>query len=59
MSMSNFILENWAELTLAILGLVKVIVNLTPTTNDNKVFGYIDTLIYLIIADRIKPTKKD
>lgn len=59
MSMSNFILENWAELTLAILGLVKVIVNLTPTTSDNKVFGYIDTLINLIIADRIKPTKKD
>ena len=51
MSMSNFILENWAELTLAILGLVKVIVNLTPTTNDNKVFGYIDTLINLIIAE--------
>ena len=59
MSMSNFILENWAELTLAILGLVKVIVNLTPTTSDNKVFGYIDTLINPIIADRIKPTKKD
>ena len=59
MSMSNFILENWAELTLAILGLVKVIVNLTPTTNDNKVFGYIDTLINLIIADRIKPSNKD
>jgi hypothetical protein len=57
--MSNFILENWAELTLAILGFVKVIVNLTPTTSDNKVFGYIDTLINLIIADRIKPTKKD
>ena len=59
MSITDFILENWAELTLAVLALVKVIVNLTPTTNDNKVFGYIDTLINLIIADRIKPTKKD
>lgn len=59
MSISDFILENWAELTLAVLALVKVIVNLTPTTSDNKVFGYIDTLINLIIADRIKPSNKD
>jgi hypothetical protein len=50
----NFILENWAELTLAGLALVKVIVNLTPSEKDNKVFGYIDTLINLIIADRKK-----
>ena len=55
----DFIIENWAELTLACLALVKVIVNLTPSEKDNKVFGYIDTLINLIIADRIKPTKKD
>jgi hypothetical protein len=50
----DFILENWAELTLAALALVKVIVNLTPSEKDNKVFGYIDTLINLIIADRKK-----
>lgn len=50
----DFILENWAELTLACLALVKVIVNLTPSEKDNKVFGYIDTLINLIIADRKK-----
>jgi hypothetical protein len=50
----DFILENWAELTLAGLALVKVIVNLTPSEKDNKVFGYIDTLINLIIADRKK-----
>ena len=56
----NFILENWAELTLAGLALVKVIVNLTPTEKDNKVFGYIDTLINLIIADRKKnPSNKN
>lgn len=55
----NFILENWAELTLAGLALVKVIVNLTPSEKDNKVFGYIDTLINLIIADRKKnPSNK-
>jgi len=56
----DFILENWAELTLAGLALVKVIVNLTPSEKDNKVFGYIDTLINLIIADRKKnPSNKN
>jgi len=54
--MTEFLIENWGELTLAVLALVKVIVNLTPTENDNKVFGYVDTLINLIIADRIKPS---
>jgi hypothetical protein len=49
-----FISENWAELVLALLALVKVVVNLTPTEQDNKVFGYIDVLINLIISDRRK-----
>jgi len=55
----DFILENWAELVLALLALVKVVVNLTPTEQDNKVFGYIDVLINLIISDRKKPTNKE
>jgi hypothetical protein len=50
----EFIADNWAELTLALLALVKVVVNLTPTEQDNKVFGYLDVLINLIIADRKK-----
>ena len=49
-----FISENWAELVLALLALVKVVVNLTPTEQDNKVFGYLDVLINLIISDRKK-----
>ena len=49
-----FISENLAELVLALLALVKVVVNLTPTEQDNKVFGYIDVLINLIISDRKK-----
>jgi hypothetical protein len=49
-----FISENWAELVLALLALVKVVVNLTPTEQDNKVFGYIGVLINLIISDRRK-----
>ena len=51
-----FITENWGELTLAVLALLKVIVNLTPSERDNQVFGYLDVLINLIIADRKKPS---
>lgn len=49
-----FIQENWGELAIALLALIKVIVNLTPTERDNVVFGYFDVLINLIIADRKK-----
>lgn len=54
-----FITENWGELTLAVLALMKVIVNLTPSERDNQVFGYLDVLINLIIADRKKPTNNE
>ena len=50
----EFILSNWGELLLGILAFAKVVVNLTPTEKDNKVFGYIDSLINNIIADRLK-----
>lgn len=54
-----FITENWGELTLAVLALLKVIVNLTPSERDNQVFGYLDVLINLIIADRKKTPNND
>lgn len=54
-----FITENWGELTLAVLALLKVIVNLTPSERDNQVFGYLDVLINLIIADRRKPNNNE
>jgi hypothetical protein len=50
----NFLLENWAELLIAIMALAKVIVNLTPTEADNKIFGWVDTLINTLITDRRK-----
>ena len=52
--MQNFIIENWAALIIAIMALTKVIVNLTPTTSDNRIFGWIDILINAIISDRRK-----
>jgi hypothetical protein len=52
--MINFILENWAELLIGLLAFIKIIVNLTPTEEDNKVFGKIDSLINFFIKDKIK-----
>tara|TARA_R100001163_G_scaffold34181_1_gene26431 strand:+ start:1253 stop:1426 length:174 start_codon:yes stop_codon:yes gene_type:complete len=56
--MMDFILNNWAELVLALMAFVKVVINLTPTEKDNQIFGYLDSLINMIIADRIKPNNK-
>lgn len=36
------------------MAFVKVIVNLTPTEADNKVFGWLDVLINAIVSDRRK-----
>ena len=52
--MLEFILENWAALLLGVLAFAKIIVNLTPTTTDNQVFGYLDLLITAITGDRRK-----
>ena len=56
--MLDFITENAVALVIAVLALAKVVVNLTPTEKDNKVFGYIDLLINAMIPDRIKAKKK-
>jgi hypothetical protein len=42
------------ELLIVFLALVKIIVNLTPTERDNKVFGLFDSMINAIIPDRKK-----
>ena len=53
--MNEFLLHNWGELLIAFLAFVKVVINLTPTEKDNQIFGYLDSLINMIIADGIKP----
>jgi hypothetical protein len=42
------------ELLIVFLALVKIVVNLTPTERDNKVFGLFDSMINAIIPDRKK-----
>lgn len=50
----NFIVTNIGELAIGLLAFVKIIVNITPTEDDNKVFGWLDALINMVIADRKK-----
>ena len=58
MDISVFSMNNLAELIIALMALVKVVVNLTPTEKDNQVFGYLDALINMIFTDRIKTPKE-
>jgi len=50
----NFIVTNIGELAIGMLAFIKILVNLTPTEKDNQVFGWLDNLINMIIADRKK-----
>jgi hypothetical protein len=56
--MGELIQTYWAEIVLALMAFVKVIVNLTPTEADNKVFGWLDTLINAIVSDRRKERRE-
>ena len=58
----NFITENWVELLIGIMAFAKVITNLTPTEKDNKIFGWLDTMIdalVLTIQRRNNDTEMD
>lgn len=57
MDITAFIMNNLAELILGLMAFIKLVVNLTPTEKDNQVFGYIDSLLNMIISDRIKTPK--
>lgn len=57
--MKEFLAENWGELLIAALAFAKVVVNLTPTEKDNKVFAWLDSLIDVFVPDRIKPEPDD
>jgi hypothetical protein len=50
----EFIAANWAELLIALMAFVKVIVNLTPSIKDDRVFAYIDLLFNAVIANNTK-----
>ncbi len=47
----DFAKKNAAELILGLLGFLKIIVNLTPTEKDNKIFGLLDNFINWIVPN--------
>ena len=50
--MIDFLTNNWGELIIGLMAFGKIVVNLTPTETDNKVFGWIDDLINYFIKDK-------
>jgi len=54
LSVMDFILANLGELIIGLLAFIKVVVNITPTEKDNRVFGKIDLIINMIISDKRK-----
>ena len=46
--------ENWVELLLGLMAFAKIVVNLTPSEKDNKVFDWLDKLIDVFIPNNKK-----
>tara|TARA_R110000823_G_C15824807_1_gene489668 strand:+ start:259 stop:435 length:177 start_codon:yes stop_codon:yes gene_type:complete len=53
----NFLMANGAELLLSILAVARIVVRLTPSVVDNKVFGYLDDL-FAFVFNNNKSNKK-
>ena len=45
------LMNHYPEIILAVMGLAKVIVNLTPSEKDNKIFNWLDKLIDVFIPN--------
>lgn len=44
--------DNWVALLFGFMAFVKIIVNLTPTDKDNKIFAWFDTILNAIFPNR-------
>jgi len=54
----GFLLDNGAELLLSVLATAKVIVRLTPSVKDDKVFGLADDLVSFFIKNNEKKNQE-
>ena len=54
----SYLLSNGAELLLSVLATAKVVVRLTPSVKDDKVFGLIDDLVSFFIKNNKKKTEE-
>ena len=50
-SVGKLIMDNAAELLLAVLALVKIVVRITPTLKDDEVFAKLDKLLEYIFPN--------
>jgi|TARA_R110000751_G_scaffold134837_1_gene237388 hypothetical protein len=50
----EFLKNNWLELAIAVMAFAKVIVNLTPTEKDNKIFSWVDSVLDALIPNYTK-----
>ena len=58
--MFNYIVENGTDIVagiVALMAFLKIVVNLTPTIEDNKLFGKLDNLFDSIIPNYTKQNK--
>lgn len=46
--------EHWPELLIGLMAFLKVVVNLTPSEKDNKIFAWLDKLIDIFIPNNKK-----
>lgn len=53
-SSSWFTLGNLTEILVALMALAKVVINITPTEKDNKVFGLLDSVLNTLVPSRTK-----
>ena len=44
-------MTNWLELLIGFMAFIKIIVNLTPTEKDNKIFTWLDSIFDVIIPN--------
>jgi len=49
-----FTLGNMTEILVALMALAKIVINITPTEKDNKVFGLLDSVLNTIVPSRSK-----
>ena len=47
----GFLKEHWIALIIGVMAFVKVVVNLTPSEKDNKIFAWLDSVIHRIIPN--------
>jgi len=52
--MSDFLAAHWGALLVGAMAFIKIVVDLTVTEKDNKIFGYIDDFISFFLFKKKK-----